>query len=103
MKYRSRKVSHQDGSVEIKVSVIFTAEEIEAAEGKSDIPDLNLGMVTRASSVDESLGWLRVYCYWAEMWNNRERFKSFWLDTYQRRKWAISKLTSIRKKSRRRK
>ncbi|QBQ72954.1 hypothetical protein QJV43_gp38 [Serratia phage Serbin] len=99
MKYKARIVRRK-GEIEVKVSAVFTEEEYEGIQRISDDVHVNTDTV-RGGEYDLSLGYLRLLCYWAELWNNRASFPDIITNAARRRRELIKHIAERASRKRR--
>lgn len=110
MKFSTKLIRNKDGSVEIRLSIKFTKEEVDSfdripddANIDSSFKVLRGGGPEQDSKVDFYLCYLRIICHWASIWEKRDQFSDYIMNCVQRRKGSQLRLENKKKKRRRRK
>jgi len=83
MKYKARKVTKENGEVELRLCLTLSAEEAANAPRIADDPNVTvdihrLGIGEKPDvQADFQITYLRNLVFWASIWNERERNKGF--------------------------
>lgn len=99
MKYKARIVRRK-GEIEVKVSAVFTEEEYAGIQRIADDVHVNTDTV-RGTEYDLSLGYLRLLCYWSDLWNNRASFPDIITNAARRRRELVKHIAERATRKRR--
>lgn len=95
MIFKFKKVERNDGSIELRLSFVFSSDEAEAVERIPDDPNVSLNKLRAPGDVyqksDHILLWLRIICGWVNIWEDKEKNSGYIMKSIQARKRKLGR------------
>lgn len=83
----------------VKTTSVFSPEEAQNIPRIADDPNV-VWSVFRDKSYDVVMVYLRIFHFWADIWNNRQIHSNLIIDSIERKKAKVKKLEGRKKRRR---
>lgn len=106
MKFKNRLIRDKEGGLEIRLSFRFTKDEVKALDKIPDDPNVAFSTLREAEGdpyqkVEWYFTWLRLICFWTDIWSNRDKHTKLISDSIQKRLYNLEKNSKRKRRKKR--